>query len=1059
MIKRFFLLLLFLQAASFAQSYAKMFGRYQEELSAGNREASRKIATAILEEPKFKKELEKNSVQKAELLNTQGNALYETNSFEEAASKFSEAAELVKVAKGDTAFDYGFYTVNLACVFDKMGRYAEAEKLFYISLPILGKGLGASSPEYTMFYKVYVDMKIEMGDYSTAKPLNDGLLYYYKTMYGEKNQQYLNCLNNAARIYQGQGDFNRAMQIFEQLIGVHRNTAPIDTANYATILNNAAESYRQYAQYDRAEELYLLSYKLSASKLKSDPASVASLLNNMALMYKAKGNYNDAEKCFLKSIELYKKAKMDKTPEYTNPLNNMGDLYRIIGRYKQAYEVLLEAIAIRKITVGENHESYANALNNMALLYQQFGYLKEAEELFRQCSEIYRIRMGENHQLYANSLNNLAMVSIQQKKYGEAEELKLKALGIIRNKVGENSDKYALYLSGMTNLYLETNRFEDAIKALEKAAAIFKNIFGEKNYDYIETLSNMAEVYRRMKKYDQAQIYYVQSLNAYQQLFENYFAVMSEEEKTAFYYQVSHRFESFDLFVFQRIKDEPRVNHDKLVEAMYNYRLVTKSLLLNETNNLHRYMSDVEDTSAVRLYSLWIERKQYLNAQYKLSKEELTSYNINIDALEKEVNTLEKQLNAISAEFNRAGAKKNLSWEDVRAKLKPGEAAVEIVRTEEWLNDSSSVINYGALILVAGSGEPRLVSLEQGNQMDKIYLAEYKKNIEERKPDVDSYKRYWAPVAKQLSGVNKIYFSADGAYQQINLYTLKNTSTNKYLIEEVALQLLTTTKDLLVPEAEGTGKNTARLFGYPDYEFDFFAQRTNEYKNAVALNRYGFSELPPLPGTKQEVDDINGVLKKAGWQVDELIKDKASEQELKKVKSPKVLHIATHGFFLPDQEFKDDKILGYDVEKARENPLLRSGIMLAGASVVSRDNAIGKYEEDGILTAYEASLLNLQGTELVVLSACETGLGEVKNGQGVYGLQRAFMIAGAKTMVMSLWVVDDNATQELMTAFYSDWIKDAGSENKLASFRKAQLKIKEKYKDPYYWGAFVMVGK
>jgi CHAT domain-containing protein/Flp pilus assembly protein TadD len=1054
-----FLTLLFIQLNSGAQSYAKMFEQYYAEINAGNSEAAHQLATRILTEPKFKKDLDKAPLKRAELLNSQGSALFDLNSFDEAALKFSEAAELVRLNQGDTAFDYGFYTVNLACVYDKLGKYAEAEKLFYISLPILGKGLGPSSPEYTMFYKAYVDMKIEMGDYSTAKPLNDALIYYYKTMYGEKNRQYLNCLNNSARMYQGQGNFAQAMEIFEQLITIHKNTVPLDTAGYATILNNTAESYRQFAQYGRAEELYLESFRLSQRKISTDPGAVASLLSNMGLMYKAKGNYNDAEKCFLKSIEIYKAAKLDRTPEYTNPLNNIGDLYRIIGRYRQSEEMLMEAIAIRKITVGEKHESYAHALSNIAILYQKIGYVNETVDAFKQCVEIYRVRMGEHHQYYANALNNLAMAYISQKKYKEAEECKLKALDIMKKTAGEKSDRYALFLSGMTMLYIETNRYEEAIKALETAAAIFKEIFGEKNYDYIETMSNMADVYRRMKKHDKAEIFYVQSLKAYQQLFENYFSVMSEEEKTAFYYQVEHRYESFDLFVFERMKEEPGKNHDKLIEAMFNNRLVTKSLLLNESNNLHKYMAEVNDTATIRLYSMWLERKQYLNTQYKLSKEELSSYRIDIDALEKEVNSIEKQLSAISSEFGKGNSGKSNSWTDIQKKLLPGEAAVEIVRTEEWLTDSTSNITYGALILQPNSKVPQLITLKNGNELEKSFLIEYKKKIEGRTEDNETWSRYWEPIAKNLKSVNKVYFSGDGAYQQINLYTLKNTVSKKYLIEEIALQLLTNSKDILVSSEKNTVANSARLFGYPDYEYDFLTEKTNAYKDLVAVNRYGFSELPPLPGTKQEVDDINGVLKKAGWDVQEMIKENASEQAIKKVKSPKILHIATHGFFLPDQEFKDEKVLGYDMQKARENPLLRSGIMLAGASVTSRDNTPGKYDEDGILTAYEASLLNLQGTELVVLSACETGLGEVRNGQGVYGLQRAFMIAGAKTMVMSLWVVDDNATQELMTTFYSDWIRDPRPENKQIAFRKAQLKIKEKYKDPFFWGAFVMVGK
>jgi CHAT domain-containing protein len=175
----------------------------------------------------------------------------------------------------------------------------------------------------------------------------------------------------------------------------------------------------------------------------------------------------------------------------------------------------------------------------------------------------------------------------------------------------------------------------------------------------------------------------------------------------------------------------------------------------------------------------------------------------------------------------------------------------------------------------------------------------------------------------------------------------------------------------------------------------------------------------------------------------------ASEKNLKEAKSPRVLHIATHGFFLPETENTEEKVFGIEAGKLKENPMLRSGLMLAGAEKVIEGSG-----EDGILTAYEAMNLSLENTEIVVMSACETGLGDVKNGEGVYGLQRAFKVAGANAIIMSLWKVNDDATQELMTLFYKYY---AVSGNKQDAFKKAQLELKTKFKDPYYWGAFVLV--
>jgi CHAT domain-containing protein len=204
-----------------------------------------------------------------------------------------------------------------------------------------------------------------------------------------------------------------------------------------------------------------------------------------------------------------------------------------------------------------------------------------------------------------------------------------------------------------------------------------------------------------------------------------------------------------------------------------------------------------------------------------------------------------------------------------------------------------------------------------------------------------------------------------------------------------------------------------------------------------------------LPATEAEVNLLQNLLRANQWQANVFTLEHATEENLKKVSSPVLLHVATHGFFLSDVDI--DHSISSDENSFAQNPLLRSGILLAGAGV-----AQGTGGEDGVLTAYEAMNLNLDQTELVSLSACETGLGEVRNGEGVYGLQRSFLVAGARSLLMSLWQVDDAATQELMTSFYSLWM---AGQPKIEAFRKAQQEIKNKYEAPYFWGAFVLIGR
>jgi CHAT domain-containing protein len=241
---------------------------------------------------------------------------------------------------------------------------------------------------------------------------------------------------------------------------------------------------------------------------------------------------------------------------------------------------------------------------------------------------------------------------------------------------------------------------------------------------------------------------------------------------------------------------------------------------------------------------------------------------------------------------------------------------------------------------------------------------------------------------------------------------------------------------------------SAILVGNPAYDLDNLKQY--DLPEEWSDNSTRSFQLKPNPYTEREVKKIDKILTKNHWKSGVYVKNNASEENLKQaVQNPTVLHIASHGFYLEQASNSENPILGHS-----KNPLLRSILFLSGAQNTLRNQNIGK--EDGIFTAYEMSNLNLKNTELVVLSACHTGLGRIKNGEGVYGLQRAVLTAGAKSLIISLWEVDDKATQELMVHFYESWCSGMAKQQ---AFRVAQLKVKEKYKNPFYWGGFVLIGK
>jgi CHAT domain-containing protein len=361
-----------------------------------------------------------------------------------------------------------------------------------------------------------------------------------------------------------------------------------------------------------------------------------------------------------------------------------------------------------------------------------------------------------------------------------------------------------------------------------------------------------------------------------------------------------------------------------------------------------------------------------------------------------------------------------------------------------------------------------MVVLADGNLLEKRYINYYRNCIKFTQNDEFSYTKFWKPIRDKIGTAQKVYFSADGVYHQLNLLTLQNPETSKYVSEETNIQLVSNTKDLvLFNKPKKLQKNfkeyEVHLFGFPDYGNKTNSANSDRGTFAIQLDttqrffdaRGGISSLP---GTKKEVENIGNFAKTQNLKTFIYTGKQASEDNLKKLSNPDVLHIATHGFFLADLPMneEDGKMAGQSREVQVENPLLRCGLLLADAQDGLK-NGEQEGKENGVLTAQEAMNLNLDHTDLVVMSACETGLGEIVNGEGVFGLQRAFQTAGAKTVLMSLWKVDDAATQEMMSLFHENLLVKKLS--KREAFSQAQNKLKEKYGSPYYWGAFVMVGE
>ncbi len=788
----------------------------------------------------------------------------------------------------------------------------------------------------------------------------------------------------------------------------------------------------------------LIDYALTTSQttLGANSAAYASNLNSQAKLLQSTGKFNEAEKVFDEAQPIVAKVFGESSMQYAILLNNKAMLNQSVGRYDVAENLIKQAIAVLD-GMSKKKDKKADAgsfetrrfLTNLAFTYQLSGNLAEAEKSFLTIKDIFEKKYGiagqTNNPDYANLLNQIALLYIQMGKMDQVEALLVKSATVYKKKLTEESPAFAKVQNDLGNFYRMQARYAEAETALQKAVDIRKRVLGESHPDYVKSVENLAILYWKKGDFAKAKPVFSDAMNKSLDFITHYFPPMSEAEKTKYWDILQPRFQRFYNYAIEASATDPSILKD-----VFNYQIATKALLLNSTNKIKKAILSSGDAALINDYIKWIKQKETLARYYALSKEELKEQKIDLVSLEKEANATERSLSQRSTDFSQAYANEQITLDKISALLGDNEAVLEIIHIRGFDKDFTNDAKYAALVLTKGSTQPKIAMLDNGNQMETRYAKFYKNAIQQKMVDEYSYDQYWARIEPLVAGKKTIFISPDGVYNQINLNTLRKTDGD-YVLNRYDLVVIGNSKDLIVikQRTKGGAKKDAFLLGFPDYG-----------GNAVAL-----------PGTKVEIEGITKILTTAGYKTTQRQQKEASEANLKAVKGPSLMHIATHGYFLADADLNGGDALGIDAENAKNNPLLRSGLILAGVPAQGKANSAPDLEsnDNGVLTAYEAMNLNLEGTDLIILSACETGLGDVRAGEGVYGLQRAFLVAGANALVMSLWKVDDAATQQLMTNFYTNWSK---SGDKLKAFKQAQLQLMAKYKEPYYWGAFVMMG-
>jgi CHAT domain-containing protein/Tfp pilus assembly protein PilF len=1010
----------------------------------------------------YKNKYGENDTNYAGILTDIAQIYQEANKYDKADSLMQKTIEIYEKIFGPEHPKYADAVNNLGELYDIQRKYALAEPLYRKSLAIHEKAFGLVNIRVASSFNNLAVLCSSMGRYQEAESFYKQSMEIKEKVLGPEDLYLANGWNNFASLFDNEGKYAEAEELYRKALKINEKKQGKTHPDVANILSNIGVVYHKQAKDIEAEQLFIKALKIFEDTYGNNHWKVTNVMNNLAAVYLVEGKYHEAEVLARKVLAILEKNNGPENPEVAFPLNSLARVYELQGNYTETEKIYKRVLRINEKTYTENHPEVATTLHNISALYFLTKRYAEADSVARKSLAIYEKVLGPEHPLLVSTLDNLANIFMVQKKFGEAETLCNRAISIGLKSFGQDHPWIGMSYLNLGKIYEKMNKYEESSRFYEKSLNIYEKSRGEYHPDMVKPLINLARVYVFLEKFTESEILFRKAnMNQLAQI-DRYFPGMSENEKEKFYSVLKNNFELFTDFAIRRMNKNPEIINDLL-----NLQLSTKALILNSTNKVRKRILNGNDEELKNKYKKWIYLKEFINRSSSLTQDRLQRRNINLDSLEKTANEIEKELSEKSEIFAKEFDKKRTTWKELQSKLKDNEAALEIIRYRLHEREFTDSVLYAVIILTKKmKNHPEIVILNDGKNMEGSYLQAYLGMLQLE--DRASYNHYFSKIENALpANISKIYLSPDGVYNRINLLTLKKPN-GKYLIEKFDIRTVGNLKDIIQPSFGSKMKssidNTAELFGYPNYNLNESyrvkdtmisgKERDTPFQRMNDLQRFA---LVDLPGTKVEVMEIQNLFLKRKWGINAHLGDDALEEKIKSLVNPKVLHLATHGFFLEDAGY--DKINSPIPvsESFYDNPLLRSGLLFAGAKLTIDGERPENLESDnGILTAYEAMNLNLDNTDLVVLSACQTGLGAIRNGEGVYGLQRSFYIAGAKTIIMSLWSVRDDATQELMTDFYSKWLSTG---DKHTAFREAQMKMKAKYKFPFFWGAFVMIGE
>ena len=929
------------------------------------------------------------------------------------------------------------------------GKYAEATAIAERSLAWREVKLGPEHPDTAESLNNLAALNYSQGLYAKAEPLFQRALAITEKALGPEHPDTAQCLNNLAALNHGQGLYAKAEPLLQRALAIREKVLGPEHPDTAISLNNLAGLNYSQGLYAKAEPLYQRALSIREKALGPEHPDTANSLNNLAELHNAQGLYAKAEPLLQRALAIREKALGAEHPDTAQILNNLAGIYNNQGLYAKAEFLLQRTLAIREKALGPEHPDTAASLNNLALLFDNQGLYAKVEPLYQRSLAIQEKALGPEHPATATSLNNLASLYGDQGLYAKADHLYQRSLAIREKALGPEHRDTANVLNNLAGLYGRQGLYAKAESHYQRALAIREKALGPEHLYISTNLHDLAVLYNNQGLYAKAESLFRRGLGIEFTFIQREAPYLPVNERQSFLNSYGNAYEfafssaqrrsiGANLALFSRLNRQGLLQEIEQRQAQLASLPGPQQALANELRAVTQQLASM---------ALAPEQRQQLKGRQ--------------EELEKQLYRLLPQLQPRVVEVQQ-----------VAAALPAGSALIEFQRYRpfdgtkpEHPDDQRwGQARYLALVLKP-DGAITTIDLGLAKPIDGLIQSALEASEQKQADALELWAQVGRVVLNPLTpatrGVNTLFVSPDGELNRIPFAALRAPSSRQLLSEELQLRLLTTGRELLDLQNTTTIK-TSQALVVANPAFDRTPVSVQSPRLSIVSQQrsgdHGSQRWAPLPGTATEgaaIAQLTGGRLLAGEQA-----SAAAIQQQQQ--APRLLHLATHAYFQPDvpeAERKADQPQLINNSQgpmalSGENPLLRSGIVFAGANQPDADPA-----DDGYLTALEVARLNWKGTELVVISACESGKGDIKAGEGVYGLKRAIAVAGARSSLLSLWKVDDRATAAFMESFYNKLKSGTGRADALAATQKEfRQSSNTTWSHPYVWAAFQLSG-